>query len=224
MKTTKMIAACALTALLLSGCGTNTAAPNASSSASAAPAASTTSPAADQAKPQNGAPGSVANSNQRTMMMTFQSLIMMDKSTGLAITKDQAAKMLPVVQEAVTKSELSTDAQTNLLAPLTADQKKFIEEAQAKSKQRANGQGGANGGQAGQPPQGDQAGGQAAAGQGQDGQRKQGDSVLRVMQLTKRVPIPQVMQVVKAGSVLKAAISGNSSLNCCKPKPNKMGS
>ncbi|MEK3726090.1 hypothetical protein [Paenibacillus sp. FSL H8-0034] len=174
MKTTKMIAACALTALLLSGCGTNTAAPSASSSVSAAPAASTTSPAADQAKPQNGAPGSAANSNQRTMMMTFQSLIMMDKSTGLAITKDQAAKMLPVVQEAVTKSELSTDAQTNLLAPLTADQKKFIEEAQAKSKQRVNGQGGANGGQAGQPPQGDQAGGQAGAGQGQDGQRKQG--------------------------------------------------
>ncbi|MCU6791626.1 hypothetical protein OB236_05730 [Paenibacillus sp. WQ 127069] len=220
MKTTKMIAACALTALLLSGCGTNTAAPSASSSASAAPAASTTSPAADQAKPQNGAPGSAANSNQRTMMMTFQSLIMMDKSTGLAITKDQAAKMLPVVQEAVTKSELSTDAQTNLLAPLTADQKKFIEEAQAKSKQRANGQGGANGGQAGQPPQGDQAGGQAAAGQGQDGR----DSVLRVMQLTKRVPILQAMQMVKAGSVLKAAISGNSSLSCCKPKPNKMGS
>ncbi|SFM01269.1 hypothetical protein SAMN03159341_1141 [Paenibacillus sp. 1_12] len=177
MNTAKTIAACALTALLLSGCGTNTAAPSASNSASAAPAG-------DQSKQQTGAPRTI-DPNQRTMMMTFQSLIMMDKSSGLEITKDQAVKMLPVVQEAVTKSELSTDAQTNLLASLTADQKKFIEEAEAKNKQRASGQGGQRpqGDQTGNKADGSKSGGQGTpsggqpegqAGQG-GGQRQQGD-------------------------------------------------
>jgi PBP1b-binding outer membrane lipoprotein LpoB len=162
MNTKKAITAFVLTAVILSGCGSNQAAPSAANQATANSAAGQAGATTDQPKQQQGAAGTAeagttrigaaANPNQRVMMMTFQSLIEMDKASGLAITKEQAATMLPLVQDGITKNELSTDAQTNLIAPLTADQKKFIEEAAAKAKERTSGQGG-------QRPQGSQAGG-----------------------------------------------------------------
>ncbi|WP_079913827.1 hypothetical protein [Paenibacillus sp. 32352] len=82
------------------------------------------------------------NQSQRQMMMTFSSLVQMDKQEGLAITKDQAAQMLPVVQESITKGEMSTDNQNKLLEKLTAEQKKFIDDAAARTPMR---QGNSNG-------------------------------------------------------------------------------
>jgi hypothetical protein len=63
-------------------------------------------------------------------------LIQMDKTEGLAITKEQAAPMLTIVQEAITNGELTADAQTKLEANLTADQKKFLADNAAKMPQR----------------------------------------------------------------------------------------
>ncbi|UUZ80912.1 hypothetical protein LJK88_40110 [Paenibacillus sp. P26] len=82
------------------------------------------------------------NESERKMMMTFQTLIRMDKTDGLAITKDQAAAMLPVVQDGITKKELTTDAEAKLTEKLTADQKKFVEDAASRMQNRANGGGG----------------------------------------------------------------------------------
>jgi hypothetical protein len=176
MNTTKVLLACALTAVLLSGCGSNQAAqgnanqPN--TKTDEAPAANTMT---DQSKQPSGNPGTAMNPNQRTMMMTFQSLMMMDKTASLSITKEQAAKMLPLVQDGITKNELSADAQTNLLAVLTAEQKKFVDDNAANRQQRANGQGGqrAQGDQGSQQPQGGAGGQPPQVGQGQDGQAKQ---------------------------------------------------
>ncbi|NHN32464.1 hypothetical protein [Paenibacillus agricola] len=180
MHTKKAITAFVLTAVLLSGCGGGEATPSAANQTSANSAqaqvpASPSGTATDPTKQQ----GATANPNQRVMMMTFQSLIAMDKTSGLTITKEQAAQMLPLVQDGITKNELSADAQTSLIAPLTAEQKKFIEDTAAKAKERGNGQG------AGQRAQGDGAGaggaGQAApnaqaAPGGAGGQRPQGDA------------------------------------------------
>jgi hypothetical protein len=86
--------------------------------------------------PQSAAPQSTANPNSRMMSMTFQALIQMDKTAGLVITKEQAAPMLTIVQEAITKGELTAEAQTKLEANLTADQKKFLVDNAAKMPQR----------------------------------------------------------------------------------------
>jgi hypothetical protein len=101
---------------------------------------------------QNDASQSAANPNTRMMSMTFQALIQMDKTAGLVITKEQAAPMLTIVEAAITKGELTAEAQTKLEANLTADQKKFLVDNAAKMPQRT----GAGKGQAsqGEAPQG----------------------------------------------------------------------
>jgi hypothetical protein len=100
-----------------------------------APAASP-KPTPTPSSPQNDAPKSAANPNARMMSMTFLALIQMDKTEGLAITKEQAAPMQTIVQEAITKGELTADAQTKLEANLTADQKKFLVDNAANMPQR----------------------------------------------------------------------------------------
>jgi hypothetical protein len=119
----------------------STASPKSSEQASPKPTATpapspkpTATPA--PSSPQKDASQGAANPNTRKMSMTFQTLIQMDKTEGLAITKEQAAPMLTIVQEAITNGELTADAQTKLEANLTADQKKFLADNAAKMPQR----------------------------------------------------------------------------------------
>jgi hypothetical protein len=110
---------------------TSTVSPKSSAQASPKP-----TPIPATSSPQNDAPQSTANPNARKMSMTFQTLIQMDKTEGLVITKEQAAPMLTIVQEAITKGDLTADAQTKLEANLTADQKKYLVDNAAKTPQR----------------------------------------------------------------------------------------
>jgi hypothetical protein len=82
------------------------------------------------------------------MSMTFQALIQLDKTEGLVITKEQAAPMLTIVEAGITKGELTAEAQTNLEANLTTDQKKFLVDNAAKKPQ-------GSGAGKGQVPQGE---------------------------------------------------------------------
>ncbi|MBE1445696.1 hypothetical protein [Paenibacillus sp. OAS669] len=145
MKYKHVLGTCALLAVILSGCGT---ASNGQANNTANAAGSSTNPAQQEQKQdanqasQDKQQRPAMNQSQRQMMMTFSSLVQMDKQEGLAITKDQAAQMLPVVQDSITKGELSTDNQTKLLEKLTAEQKKFIDDAAARMPMR---QGNSNG-------------------------------------------------------------------------------
>lgn len=145
MKSTTWIGALALFAVLLSGCGTKAPVQNTASGAGTEAAAgqqqTQTAPGVDNKKP-------AMNEKEMQMAMTFQNLIRMDKTEGLALTKEQAQTMLPIVQESVTNKELTEASQTKLTAALNADQKKFIDEAATRmSGRQGGGQGRTGGGQ-----------------------------------------------------------------------------
>jgi hypothetical protein len=98
--------------------------------------APTPKPTPTPSSPPKDAPQGAANPNARMMSMTFRTLVQMDSTEGLGITKEQAAPMLTIVEDAITKGELTADAQTKLEANLTADQKKFLADNAAKMPQR----------------------------------------------------------------------------------------
>jgi hypothetical protein len=156
----KIMGICAILSLLLTACGTKTMVQD---NAGQTTAQTDSSGNASQA----GAPRASMNPNAALMMTTFRGLIQMDKTDGLAITKEQAKPMVTIVQDVISKGELTADVQTQLEANLTADQKKFLQDDATKAPQRPAGgkgngqnpQGGANGGApqggaGGQNPQG----------------------------------------------------------------------
>ncbi|MCY9657656.1 hypothetical protein P5G65_13675 [Paenibacillus chondroitinus] len=128
---------CILLPALLSGCG-NQASPQQAAASTAQPQAS--AQASPDAK-QQGQNRPAMSQAQRQLFSTFQTLLMMDKAEGLAITKDQAQVMLPVAQDIETKAELSDENKTKLLEKLTDAQKKFIDDAASKMANRGNGDG-----------------------------------------------------------------------------------
>ncbi|OPH58984.1 hypothetical protein BC351_21860 [Paenibacillus ferrarius] len=142
----KMAGICVLVPVLLTGCASG----SQPADGKAAAAASTAQPAQNQEQgtknaANNGANRPAMSTEQRQMFSTMQTLLMLDKADGLAITKDQAQVMLPVAEEAVTKGELTDDNKTKLLEKLTDAQKKFVEDAATRMNNRGNGNGG-NGG------------------------------------------------------------------------------
>jgi hypothetical protein len=151
---------------------TNTVSPKPSEQASPKPTPAPSSP-------QNDAPQSAANPNARMMSLTFLALIQMDKTEGLVITKEQAAPMLTIVQEAITKGELTADAQTKLEANLTADQQKFLVDNAAKMPQRP----GAGKGQVqpGETPQGSPGPGSKGNGGAAGNMRNSGTELLALL-------------------------------------------
>lgn len=173
MKMNKIAGLCVLIPVLLSGCG------NQSSSQPAA--ASTVTPQASAqataAAKSNNADRPAMNQAQRGLFSTFQTLVMMDKAEGLAITKEQATAMLPVAQDIVSKSELSDENKTKLLEKLTDAQKKYVEEAATRMTNRGgNGTGGngnavdgGGGGRRGERPDGQPAASPGATGSAGDG-------------------------------------------------------
>ncbi|NOV01551.1 hypothetical protein [Paenibacillus planticolens] len=149
MKMKQIAGLCILIPALLSGCGNQT--------SSGPAAASTTQPQTQNAQgsadaKQQGQNRPAMSQEQRQLFSTFQTLLMMDKADGLAITKEQAQVMLPVAQDIETKAELSDENKTKLLEKLTDAQKKFIDDSASRMAGRGNGGGngpGANGGNQG---------------------------------------------------------------------------
>jgi outer membrane murein-binding lipoprotein Lpp len=165
----KVGAAGVLLTLLLSGCGAqaktqDTATQGAATQESAKQ--ETAKQDASQETKQTKQPQ--MNEKERQMMFTFQSLVMMDKADGLAITKEQAEPMLTVVQDSITKGELTSDAQTKLTEKLTAEQKKYFDDSASRMQQRMDGnkQGNTKSGDNSKP----------AAGKGQGQGQTQGDA------------------------------------------------
>jgi hypothetical protein len=150
----KMMGICAILSLLLTACGTKTPAQDEAGQMAAQTDTSGNASQADAS--QTNAPRASLNPNAMLMMTTFRGLMQMDKADGLAITKEQAGPMATIVQDVISKGELTVDVQTQLEANLTADQKKFLADNAANPQQRpAGGKGNRNG----QPPQGGANGG-----------------------------------------------------------------
>ncbi|WP_165452516.1 hypothetical protein [Paenibacillus thalictri] len=180
MNYVKYVGIGALAAVLITGCGEKPAAQPASAADGAAAqqtgqmGSSGQAQASSQSQPnQAGQPNQQAaqsggiNDKERQMGMTFQNLLMMDKADGLTITKQQAEYMLPVVQDGITKKELSSDAETKLTEKLTAEQKPFLSD---RASTRAQGQGGPQQGGSGQT------GSQGNQGQGEPQGNNQGQN------------------------------------------------
>jgi hypothetical protein len=145
----KMMGICAILSLLLTACGTKTAVQDNAGQTTAQTGTSGNASQADAS--QTNAPRASMNPNAALMRTTFRGLIQMDKTDGLAITKEQANPMVTIVQDVISKGELTADVQTQLEANLTADQKKFLEDSATKAPQ---GPAGRKGNGNGQNPQG----------------------------------------------------------------------
>jgi hypothetical protein len=141
MNRKKAMGAFLLLSALLSGCGAHDAAQESANAASANTGSDQTQQQSGQQQ-QAGQARPAMTQQERQMMFVFQSLISMDKAEGLSITKDEAQQMLPIVQDAISKGELTPDQQSKLEASLTADQKKYLDDAAARMQNRMNNRGG----------------------------------------------------------------------------------
>jgi hypothetical protein len=140
MKMKQIAGLCILIPALLSGCG-NQASPQSAAASTAQPGQSSPQNAQSTADGKQGQNRPAMSQAQRQLFSTFQTLLMMDKAEGLAITKEQAQVMLPVAQDIETKAELSDDNKTKLLEKLTDAQKKFIDDSANRMANRGNGGG-----------------------------------------------------------------------------------
>ncbi|QGQ99651.1 hypothetical protein EHS13_34700 [Paenibacillus psychroresistens] len=159
MNKLKMLGICTLLTLVLTACGTK-AAVEEDTNQMAAQTDAGGDKAAEANAPRAALDPNALDPNAMLMMTTFRGLIQMDKAEGLAITKAQAEPMVTIVQDVITKGELTAEVQTQLEAYLTTDQKKFLTDNATKRPQQRNGNGNANGdgpqgGPNGDAPQGD---------------------------------------------------------------------
>ncbi|WP_171650248.1 hypothetical protein [Paenibacillus foliorum] len=149
----QLIAGLIMVPLLLSGCGSKPAA-NETASADAkngaAPAQSQGQNGQQPAGEQKAQAGSRSertpmNENEMRLRTISQSLITIDKTEGLAFTKQQAEQLLPLAEAAVTKKELTVEQQETMLKVLTAEQTKLYQSRADQMKQRMGGSGGSAG-------------------------------------------------------------------------------
>jgi hypothetical protein len=87
----------------------------------------------------------VMSQKELELSLLFRGLLQMDKKGELLITKEQAASMLPIVSKSTEAGEITADNQQKLLELLTPDQKKFIDDMNARFKQFANNRNNPNG-------------------------------------------------------------------------------
>jgi hypothetical protein len=119
--------------------------------------AASTEAATDQPSDQvQGAVNSAAPKNpvmsqkELELSMLFRGLLQMDNKGELIISKEQAVSMLPIITKSTEDGEITTDNQQKLIALLSPEQKKYIDEMNARLKQfsgnrnNANGAGGGN--------------------------------------------------------------------------------
>jgi hypothetical protein len=111
--------------------------------------------------PAQGAVNSDAPKNQvmsqkeLELSMLFRGLVQMDNRGELLITKEQAESMLPIVNKSTEDGEITADNQQKLLALLTPEQKKFIDDLTAKFKQFSENRNNSNSTGTGGTPTGD---------------------------------------------------------------------
>jgi hypothetical protein len=175
MNKQKLWASVAVLTLLLSGCAAKSASTTASD-----PSAATTAQGQEQTSQQQpqGEQGQTQsrpamNEQQRQMMSTFQLLIRMDKQEALSITKDEAVQILPIVQDSVTKKELTDDQKSKLEGILTADQKKYVDDSAKAMKDRMGNKPNNKGGNSSPRPNGDKSNPKQDGQTGQTGQDNQ---------------------------------------------------
>jgi Spy/CpxP family protein refolding chaperone len=134
MKRTWQVVGCGLLALmLLSGCAAKTTSSNGSA---LSPKATETAKQPNQA---DGQPPDVQNRKERQLVMLFQGLLQIDRKEGLSLTAKQAKDMLPIVQKSKDEGEVTGEAQQQVLALLTSEQKAFYEDLSTKFKSSMNG-------------------------------------------------------------------------------------
>lgn len=114
--------------IVLAACGKQAASTDSASSASPTEQAQG---AANLAAPQNP----VMSQKELELSMLFRGFLQMDNKGELLITKDQAGIMLPIVKKSTEDGEITADNQQKLMALLTPEQKKFIDDMTAKFKQ-----------------------------------------------------------------------------------------
>ncbi|MCR8636029.1 hypothetical protein [Paenibacillus radicis (ex Xue et al. 2023)] len=147
----QLIAGLIMVPLLLSGCGSKPAANEAASvnaNGGSAPASQGQGKDQQQAGDQKSPAGSRSertpmNENEMRLRTISQSLITIDKTDGLAFTKQQAEQLLPLAEAAVAKKELTAEQQDAMLKILTAEQTKLYQSRADQMKQRMSGAGGA---------------------------------------------------------------------------------
>ncbi|MEX2461320.1 MAG: hypothetical protein WD469_08500 [Paenibacillaceae bacterium] len=105
--------------------------------------------AVNSAKPKN----QVMSQKELELSMLFRGLLQMDNQGELLITKQQAESMLPIVNKSTEDGEMTAENQVKLMALLTAEQKKFIDDMTARFKQFSANRNNSNGtGAEGTPP------------------------------------------------------------------------
>jgi hypothetical protein len=77
----------------------------------------------------------VMSPKELELSMLFRGLLQKDKQGELLITKEQAVSMQPIVAKSTEDGEITADNQQKLLALLTPEQKKFIDDQNARFKQ-----------------------------------------------------------------------------------------
>ncbi|TMV48401.1 hypothetical protein FE783_17960 [Paenibacillus mesophilus] len=163
-----MLGAGIVLSIFLSGCASQPGTQPSGDTANAAGAQGQNAPSAQA--PQNGQNGtpqqrgpSGMSEQSMNMMTVFRSIPSMDKTDGLTITKEQAAYMLPLVQDIAAKGELTDESKAKLIEKLSTEQKQYIADASTRMPGGANGRGGqgdrSQGGDRPQGSDGPQAGG-----------------------------------------------------------------
>lgn len=114
--------------IVLTACGKQAASTDSASSASPNEQAQG---ATNSAAPQNP----VMSQKELELSMLFRGFLQMDNKGELEISKDQAGIMLPIVKKSTDDGEITADNQQKLMALLTPEQKKFIDDMTARFKQ-----------------------------------------------------------------------------------------
>ncbi|CAK4814191.1 unnamed protein product [Aphanomyces euteiches] len=118
--------------VVMSGCGKQ--------AASSGPAASVQPNDPSETAVNSNAPKDpVMSQKELELSMLFRGLLQMDNKGELLITKDQAVSMQPIVSKSTEDGEITADNQKKLMALLTPEQKKFIDDLNARFKQFSGG-------------------------------------------------------------------------------------
>ncbi|QGQ96733.1 hypothetical protein EHS13_18530 [Paenibacillus psychroresistens] len=123
------IAMLVVTLAVMSGCGKQ--------AASSEPASSVQANSQEAAVNSDAPKDQVMSPKELELSMLFRGLLQMDNKGELLISKEQAVSMQPIVTKSTEDGEITADNQKQLMALLTPEQKKFIDDLNARFKQFA---------------------------------------------------------------------------------------
>jgi hypothetical protein len=81
----------------------------------------------------------VQNRKERQLVLLFQALLQMDRRSGLSLSKEQAAALLPLIRSSRDQGDLTADQQKQALELLNVDQQVFYNDLAIKMRDRTNG-------------------------------------------------------------------------------------